>query len=204
MKRWILLLLLPCLLYGEDLFLKSRLSSLDPLSVSEHLAFYELYSNTEEGKKALSQAWHLLSGGKVHKSGAQVSLPVFDIHAVISLVTRQNFEKPVKLSSEQLNAIEDLSDRLANRYIKGHQIWTREQLLVLQPHEIDLSRGLLIEQFNENVEDIRQYEAGLDLIALQILARLPQNSTPEDYIREINRFIFQEMKFRFPPHSLYA
>jgi regulator of sirC expression with transglutaminase-like and TPR domain len=204
MKRWILLLLLPCLLHGEDLFLKSRLSSLDPLSVSEHLAFYELYSNTEEGKKALSQAWHLLSGGKVNKSGTQVTLPVFDIQAVISLVTRQNYEKPAKLSSDQLNAIEELGERLANRFIKGHQIWTREQLLSLQPHEIDLSRGLLIEQFNENVEEIRQYEAGLDLIALQILARLPQDSKPEDYIREINRFIFQEMKFRFPPHSLYV
>jgi regulator of sirC expression with transglutaminase-like and TPR domain len=88
--------------------------------------------------------------------------------------------------------------------MKGHQIWTREQLLSLQPHEIDLGRGLLIEQFNENVEEIRQYEAGLDLIALQILARLSHDAKPEDYIREINRFIFQEMKFRFPPHSLYA
>jgi hypothetical protein len=66
MKRWTLLLLLPFLLYGEDLFLKSRLSSLDPLSVSEHLAFYELYSDTQEGKKALTHAWNLLSGEKDH------------------------------------------------------------------------------------------------------------------------------------------
>lgn len=203
MKQWILFLLLPCLLYGEDLFLKSRLSSLDPLSVSEHLAFYELYTDTQEGQKALSHAWNLLSGEKAH-ARAPVTLPVFDIQAVISLVTRQNYEKPVKLSSEQLSAIEDLGDRLANRFIKGHQIWSREQLLSLQPHEIDLGRGLLIEQFNENVEEIRQYEAGLDLIALQILARLSPIAKPEDYIREINRFIFQEMKFRFPPHSLYA
>ena len=201
MKRWIFLLLLPCLLHCEDLFLKSRLSSLDPLSVSEHLAFYELYSTTEEGKKALAVAWHLLSGGKVNKD---VTLPLFDVQAVISLITRQNYEKPAKLSAEQLSAIEELGGRLANRFIKGHQIWTREQLLTLQPHEIDLGRGLLIEQFNENIEDIRQYEAGLDLIALQILARLPQSAKPEDYIREINRFVFQEMKFRFPPHSLYV
>jgi regulator of sirC expression with transglutaminase-like and TPR domain len=204
MKRWLFLLLLPLLLHAEDLFLKSRLSSLDPLSVSEHLAFYELYPQTNEGQKALSQAWHLLSGGKLRKTGIQVTLPTVDIQAIISLVTRQNFEKPVKLSLEQLNAIEDLGGRLDNRFLKGHEIWTREQLLSLQPHEIDLSRGLLIEQFNENIDEIRQYEAGLDLIALQILARLPQNASPEDYIREINRFVFQEMKFRFPPHSLYA
>jgi tetratricopeptide (TPR) repeat protein len=204
MKKWIAIFLLPLLLLGEDLFLKTRLSSLDPLSVSEHLAFYELYPSTEEGQKALGQAWNLLSGGKIRKGGVQVSLPTVDIHAVISMVTRQNFEKPVKLSPEQMSAIEDLGSRLANRFVKGHEIWTRQQLLSLQTHEIDFSRGLLIEQFNENVDEIRQYEAGLDLIALQILARLPQSASPEDYIREINRFIFQEMKFRFPPHSLYA
>ncbi len=41
-------------------------------------------------------------------------------------------------------------------------------------------------------------------MALQILARIPQSATPYDKIREINRFIFEEMHFRFPPHSLYA
>ena len=204
MQRWIILLLLPLLLHAEDPILKTRLSSLDPLSVSQHLAFYELYSDTDEGEKALAHAWHLLSGGKVKKSGPPVALPAVDIQAVISLVTRQNFEKPVKLSLEQLNAIEELGTKLPNRFLKGHQIWTRDQVLALEPHEIDLGRGMLIEQFNANVEEIRQYEAGLDLMALQILARLPQTATPEDQIREINRFIFQEMKFRFPPHSLYA
>jgi regulator of sirC expression with transglutaminase-like and TPR domain len=41
-------------------------------------------------------------------------------------------------------------------------------------------------------------------MALQIRARLLKNAKNEDKIREINRFIFQEMQFRFPPHSLYA
>jgi len=196
-----LILFLPFSLNAEDLFLKTRLSSLDPLSVAEHLAFYELYSATEEGQKSLAHAWHLLSGGKLSKS---MTLPVVDIQGIISLVARQNFEAPAKLTNEQLIAIEDLSQHLPNRFLKGHQIWTRQQVLGLEPHEIDLGRGLLIEQFDENVEEIRQYEAGLDLMALQILARLPQDATPEDQIREINRFIFQEMKFRFPPHSIYA
>lgn len=199
-----LLFLLPILLFGDNLFLKTRLSSLDPLSVAEHLAFYELYPDSDEGKKALAHAWHLLAGGKVTPQGIQGTLPPIDIQAIISLVTRQNFEKTIQLSSQQLRAIEELGARLPNRFLKGHQIWTREQLLLLEPHEVDLGRGLLIEQFDENVDDIRQYEAGLDLMALQILARLPQDASPEDYIREINRFIFQEMKFRFPPHSIYA
>jgi hypothetical protein len=71
MKKWIILLFFPLLLQGEDLFLKTRLSSLDPLSVSEHLAFYELYPLTKEGQKALGQAWHLLSGGKVKKGASK-------------------------------------------------------------------------------------------------------------------------------------
>ena len=197
--RW--LLFLPLLLHAEDLFLKTKLSSLDPLSVTEHLAFYELYPTTEEGQKSLTHAWHLLSGGKISKS---VTLPTVDIQGIISLVGRQNFSPPVQLTHEQLTALEDLSQHLPNRFLKGHQIWTRAQLLELEPHEVDLSRGLLIEQFEEDVEKIRQYEAGLDLMALQILARLPQDATPEDQICEMNRFVFQEMKFRFPPHSLYA
>lgn len=77
-------------------------------------------------------------------------------------------------------------------------------MLALPPEEIDLSRGLLINQFNENKESIRQYEASLDLMALQILARLPHGASPITQIQAINRFIFQEMRFRFPPHSLYA
>jgi tetratricopeptide (TPR) repeat protein len=203
MAYWIFLVLFPLFLYGDPQ-LKNKLSSLDPLSVAEHLAFYELYPDTLEGTKALNQAWHLLSGGKVKKGGVPMSLPAVDIQAVIALVTRQNFEKTVKLSSEQLNAIDELGSRLAHRFLKGHAIWTREQLLALPPHEVDIGRGLLIEQFQGNIEEIRQYEASLDLMALQILARIPQSASPEDQIREINRFIFQEMRFRFPPHSLYA
>jgi tetratricopeptide (TPR) repeat protein len=65
----------------------------------------------------------------------------------------------------------------------------------------------LINQFDQEkdpIDAIRQYEASLDLMALQILVRLPKKSTSEDKIREINHFIFQEMQFRFPPHSIYA
>ncbi|MFS8563459.1 MAG: hypothetical protein LVR00_03680 [Rhabdochlamydiaceae bacterium] len=80
----------------------------------------------------------------------------------------------------------------------------KKEVLALPPEEIDLSRGLLINQFNENKESIRQYEASLDLMALQILARLPHGASPITQIQAINRFIFQEMRFRFPPHSLYA
>jgi len=59
-----------------------------------------------------------------------------------------------------------MTERLANRKLKGFQIWTKAELLQLSPEETDLGRGLLLEQFDERKDDIRQYEAGLDLMAL--------------------------------------
>src|SRR5665647_1570782 len=41
-------------------------------------------------------------------------------------------------------------------------------------------------------------------MALQILARLPPKASPQQKILKINELIFDEMRFRFPPHSLYA
>ena len=44
----------------------------------------------------------------------------------------------------------------------------------------------------------------IDLMALQIRSTLSPNSKPEEKIDAINRFIFEELGFRFPPHSCYA
>ncbi len=184
--------------------LKSLYNSLDPLSIAQHFAFYELYPDSPEGKLALKKAWKLLSQGRVVSHIPELSLPTVDIQAVISLVTRQSFDAPGVLKEDQLALLEKIGSGLGNRTLKGHGVWTQAELLTLPTEEIDLGRGLLINQFNEKKEEIRQYEASLDLMALQVLARLPQNPTPEDKIAEINRFIFQEMQFRFPPHSLYA
>lgn len=199
--RFLFFIIFSLSLFAENASLKTLLSSLDPLSVSQHLAFYELYPDSEEGKKSLAHAWKLLTNGKVQK---QMTLPPLDIRGVISLVTRQSFDPPVHLSNEQLEVVEQIGSNLANRKLNGYQIWTKKELLALEPKEVDLSRGLLIDQFDEKKDEIRQYEAGLDLMALQILARLPQTATAEDKIREINCFIFEEMRFRFPPHSIYA
>ena len=187
--------------------LKTLFNSLDPYSVSQHLAFYELYPGTKEGKDSLQRAWGLLREGPVSEKESVTALPIVDIQAVISLITRQTFDSPVVLNEEQLNLIAKISDRLGNRKLKGHDVWTKEEVLKLLPEEIDLARGLLIFQFDTSIDpkkEILQYEASIDLMALQIAARLPVNAIQEDKIREINRFIFQEMQFRFPPHSLYA
>lgn len=192
---------------SADSSLKSLLSTLDPYSVSQHLAFYELYPETAEGKAALQRAWVLLSGKELSGEQEKSPLPVVDIQTVISLVTRQSFDPPALLNDEQLNLIDKISGRLGNRKLKGYLAWTKKEVLELPPEEIDIARGLLLFQFDESadpIKDVRQYEASIDLMALQIAARLSTEASNEEKIREINQFIFQEMQFRFPPHSLYA
>lgn len=190
--------------------LQSLYYTLDPLSVSEHLAFYELYPETQEGKQSLQTAWQLLSRNSLDPisfDAKNPTLPPFDIRVIISLVTRQQYEQAVKLQQDQLALIEKISQRLSNRSLKGHQVWSREEVLALDPEEIDLSRGLLLFQFDDAKtarEDIEHYEAILDLMALQIAARLSKSASHVDKIQAINDFIFYEMRFRFPPHSLYA
>ena len=56
----------------------------------------------------------------------------------------------------------------------------------------------------ESKQKIMSYEASLDLMALQILARLDPEAKPLEKIRAINDYVFSEMRFRFPPHSLLA
>lgn len=192
---------------AAKLSLKSLFNTLDPLSISQHLAFYELYPDTAEGKAALKRAWELLGGGTIPSHVAHVMLPHFELNGIIALVNRQSFDPPVKLTEEQLNLVDKIGSRLSNRKLKGASIWSKDETLALPPEEIDLARGLLIDQFegSEQLKDeVRQYEASIDLMALQILARLPQNATHEEKLRAINQFVFHEMQFRFPPHSIYA
>ncbi|MCI0382001.1 MAG: tetratricopeptide repeat protein [Chlamydiae bacterium] len=187
--------------------LKTLYNSLDPSSLSQYLAFYKLYPDTEEGQKALTKAWQLLHLNSDQAELDSFPLPKFDIQPIISIVTRQPFEEPPKLATEQINAIEKLSSQFPHRKLKGAQVWKKEELFLLKSDEIDIARAILLYQFEDSPtfqDDIRQYETTLDLMALQILARLNNFSSNEDKIREINRFIFQEMQFRFPPHSLHA
>ena len=86
-------------------------------------------------------------------------------------------------------------------------MWDLGEFLQLPSDQIDLARGLLIAELGTEKgakEKIQSYEASLDLMTLQIFARLKPNATPLEKIRAINDYIFSEMRFRFPPHSLCA
>jgi regulator of sirC expression with transglutaminase-like and TPR domain len=184
-------------------------NSLDQTSVSQHLALYELYPDSIEGEKALQHAWSLLAGNDHIAPPKLTELPSFNqvIHGIIALVNKQPNQQAPTLNDTELGVIDLVAERLPHRKLRGHWVTREEDVLNLPPEEIDLARGLLLSQWNgENniLNKIKSYEAALDLMALQILCRLPTNPSPEEKIRAINHFIFEEMGYRFPPHSLYA
>ena len=181
-------------------------STLDPTSVAQHFAFYELYPKTVEGKQALKVAWDLLSGGR-SGSDPEMVLPTLDPKPIINFVNRSSQTNFEMLTEEELAVIEKLSQHLGNRKLKGSHIWDQQALLSLPPEEIDLARGLMLVVMGGGADlknKVRSYEASMDLMALQISARLTKEAGPLEKIRAINDYIFSEMRFRFPPHSLHA
>ncbi len=192
-----------CLLAAS---LSALYSTLDPTSVSQHFAFYELYPKTTEGRQALKHAWELLSGGCADWDPEMI-LPSLDPKPLINFVNRSSQESAPILNEEQLVVIEKLSRHLLNRSLKGFGIWDQETVLRLPIEEVDLARGLLLAEMGSESDarqKVRSYEASIDLMALQIYARLKPDATPLEKIRAMNDYIFSEMRFRFPPHSLHA
>lgn len=180
---------------------------LDPLSVSQHLAFYELYSNRPLGEQALKEAWKLLAGKQTHNETTllnDISPSASAIATLVSMVNKPIDQETPPINEEGKNTLLNLSKRLQHFSLKGHQVWSEEEVLQLSLEEIDLARGVFLSQFGSNRSRIESYEALIDLMALQILARLENNASPEEKIIAINNFIFNEIGFRFPPHSLYA
>ncbi len=186
--------------------LSALYSTLDPSSVAQHFAFYELYPKSQEGKDALKHAWELLSKGDSNWD-PELILPSLDPQPLISFVNRTSYDSGPLLEEELLNVVEKLALPLANRKLQGHKAWDVASVLKLHPEEIDLARGLLLAELEHDPQShqkVRSYEASLDLMALQIAARLPENATALETIRAMNDYVFAEMRFRFPPHSLHA
>lgn len=189
--------------------IKALYNSLDPKSVTQALAFYQLYPESNEGKLALQEAWNLLSGYQQEAEELKSALPLKSsiIDAIVSMVNKTSNNSQVILTEDELKIIEKLAGRLPNRRLQGHFARSEDEVLALPAHEIDLAHSLFLSEFG-NAESERlkmlSYEALIDLMALQILVETSLNATPQEKIRAMNRFIFEEMGFRFPPHSLYA
>lgn len=181
-------------------------NSLDPRSVSQHLAFYELYGEHPLGKQSLKIAWELIAG-KSYSADESFNEALFSnnvISVLIALVNKQSNAPPPLISADAYRSIQKLSQRLAHHQLRGHNATEESQVIALAPEEVDLARGLFLSQFGQDLEKVVAYESLIDLMALQIMARLPQNATAAEKISTINQFIFEEMGFKFPPHALYA
>src|SRR5262249_42913703 len=152
-------------------------TSLDPTSVAQHFAFYELYPNTTLGKTALRHAWDLLQGGHTEEK----ILPAIQMQPIIAFVNRlpTSSEAPL-LEEAELKMISTLARHLENRKLKGFDLWDLAALEKLAEDEVDLARGLFLAEMEEDTPEarkkIRSYEAHIDLMALQILARLPEGA----------------------------
>lgn len=189
--------------------IRTLYNSLDPKSVSEHLAFYQLYPDSAQGMQALRDVWNLLSPTKekILSAGREIPKVPPATEALIALVNKSPNDQSVLLEDHDLWAVEELAEHLPNRELKGYHAKSEEEVLRLKSEEIDIARGLFLSEMGNDEEamrKLRSYEAMIDLMALQILARIPLTAPSKAKIEEINHFIFHEMGFRFPPQSLYA
>ena len=206
--KWLpLFLLFITTLFGNDLKVRTLHASLDQASISDAFAFYKLYPDTEYGKQSIKRAFSLINKHRSFPIPETVHLqvPPFHVQGLISIVNKLPFEDAPTLSDDQIGLIEKLTSHLKHRKLKGHEVTEIEQVEQLKVEDIDLARALLVYQFQDSdtkLHDIRQYEANLDMMALQILAHLPKGASHLEKIQAINHFIFHEMRFRFPPESL--
>ncbi|MCH9620881.1 MAG: hypothetical protein S4CHLAM20_02890 [Chlamydiia bacterium] len=207
MKRIIFLFLFPIIfLFSRTGDVETLYSLQDPQCLSKLLAFYHLHKDNDHGKKALSQVFALINKHRTTPIELN-AIPLFhrmDLDSFLSSLTKQPEETLKPLSKEQLNFISKISDHLHHRKLKGHNATSPEEVLKLAPEEVDLSRSIFLSQYGKDqIDVIKSYEATLDLFALSILARLDKNPTDRQIIEKISYFIFYEMLFRFPPHSLW-
>ncbi len=181
--------------------------SINPDSLTELFAFYHIYPETLHGKKAFDRAWELINKHRDLPISPlkDILLPKLDIDPFITMVTKQAGDQVPTISDQTLAMIDHISSHLHHNKLKGHTVWKKSEVQELNSPEIDLARALLIYQFGDDKkQEIRSYEAYLDLMALQILSKLPKNPTDLQIIDAISHYIFQDMRFRFPPHSMWA
>lgn len=190
----------PLVAQEELSYLYARLK---PNSVTEHFVFYELYPETKEGKQALQHAWNLLS----HHSLTQIpstTLPKLDLCQILSLSGQLQLSKAELLSEEQKGWITFLSAPLQHHKKRGHSLWDLKEIQKLPSSEIDFTRTLFLAELGPDRSVIKQYEALLDLLALQALAKVSLNPSDEEKLDAITELIFHDFAFRFPPHSIHV
>ncbi len=189
--------------------LTSLYHSLSPTSIRQQIAFYSLYPETSEGQRAKSRAMALITKHAPHDLDITLpsTLPDISIERFLSLMNPFPEKEQVAINRKDAETIQNLCRFFPNRSLPGYYVTTSDRLDTLKEDEVDLARALLIleyETHEKKEEKIAQYEAMLDFMALEILARLSKRATSLEKVEVMNAYIFHELKFRFPPHSLWA
>jgi tetratricopeptide (TPR) repeat protein len=185
---------------------KALLATIPKTSVRKLLLFATLYPHTEEGEKALRQAFENISTKMPNETIQLPPLFVNNITALAALSEPKLFALEVspELTPETCQCIEDLGKNLPHKQLKGHAAQSLQQVALLAPEEIDLSRALLLlEQEFSPKKKIKMVsiESTLDLLALSVLARMGNKVDPATKIKELNQLLFDELALRFPPQS---
>lgn len=180
---------------------RTKYSALPPDNPRHNFAFYELYPETPEGEKALARAWKLLTNQQLPTHQPEFADPFskISISSLIKAINRDG-EEECLFSDEELTFIESLGSGLKNRTLQGRTIWEKDASQTIPLEEIDLARSIFLEEYKDT-QRVRSYEALIDLMALQVLAQLPKNPSPEEMIYAVNDLVFHEMGFRFPAAS---
>ena len=182
----------------QDAQRRALFESLQPRSLHEMAAFAELFPGCSEGRQARQRVWALLSGEP--SEDPPPAWPADLVHKMVNRFIFPQSDPPPVLSAEQKHVLLRLQHRLKHRHLLGRLIETEEDLQALPVEEIDLARGLLLTQ-RIPIDVIESYEHCLDLMALQVLAQLPEDPSPIDLLRALNDYVFVQQRFRFPAHS---
>jgi tetratricopeptide (TPR) repeat protein len=168
-------------------------NSLPPNNVEKQMAFFKLHKEHPLGEEALRCAARAL--GTEELGALEHVASCFNPHAKGTL------------TEHQIRCIEKLAAKLPNRLLRGYHARSLEEIYAIEDHEVDLGKALIFSQHEDPKEACflaREYSAKLDVMALHVLAQLPENASYMDKIQALNHFIFEVMHFRFPPQSLYA
>ena len=163
---------------------------ISPFSLEKQCAFYNLYPNYQKSFNTIS---FLLNSKD----------PVL-INCISKMMVSLKEFAFMEFSNKEIFAVDQFFSFLNNRNLKGNKISSFKDILDLKDNEIDLSLSLILSEKKELFRNdlvIKRYEIFLDLLTAQVIAYLKAipSYTKENVVECINRVLFQDQNFKYPP-----
>lgn len=158
--------------------------SLDSSSLKQKLLFYTLFPQSTHQEWSFSTRSATLKWANFFTREIPATLPSF--------------------TEAELQELEPLHSHLPHRRLLGHIAEKEEDLLSLSSEQIDLARALLLLEYPNNLLAVRSYELLLDTLAQEILQKLPHAASTIQKIEAINKLLFEQEGFCFPPNAVFA